>query len=118
MGKSPTDGKSSSKGATCEWSGFVSKRWAKHQTSQIRRCEAGGPTQERVEMFHENDKVNITEAKGEKTQAKRGEVPLTGTRLRTEHEDNMQWEKGKESMLAIKLEVKEKKHTASGKHRA
>ena len=33
-----------------------------------------------------------------------------GTQLRTEHEDNMQWEKVKESMLAVKLEVKKKTH--------
>ena len=61
-----------------------------------------------MEMFHENGKANLTNAKGEKTQAKRGEVPLMGTRLRTEHEDSMQWEKVMESVLMVKPEVKEK----------
>ena len=35
---------------------------------------------------------------------------MKGTQLRIEHEDSMQWEKVKENMLAVKLEVKKKTH--------
>lgn len=61
-----------------------------------------------METVHGNGKVNLTESKVEKTQTKRGEASLMGTRLRTENEDSMQREKVMEIILMVKPEVKEK----------